>query len=73
MDKKRALFYAIVTAIVVSVILGATACGACGFVLLIERLYDAGFHLLAFIVPVFLVAAIVAVRAYRYFRKEENK
>ena len=71
MDKKRALFHAIVTAIVVSVIIGATACGTYGLILLMERLYDAGFHLLAFILPVFLVVAIVAVRAYRYFRKEE--
>ena len=72
MDKKRALFYAIVTAIVVSVILGVAMCGAYGVVLLMERLYDAGFRLVAFIVPLFLAAVIVAVGAYRYFRKDDR-
>ena len=71
MDKKRALFYAIVTAIVVSVILGGAMCGVYGIVLLMEKLYNAGFHLLTFIIPLCFVAGMVAVNAYRYFRKEE--
>ena len=71
MDKKRALFYAIITAIVVSVILGVAMCGVYGVCLLLEKLYDAGFHLLTFIIPIFLGAVIAAVNAYRYFRKEK--
>ena len=70
MDKKKALFHAIVTVIVVYVILGAIMCGCYGFFLLMERVYDARFRLLAIMVPAFWVAVIVAVSAYRYFRKE---
>jgi phosphotransferase system glucose/maltose/N-acetylglucosamine-specific IIC component len=70
MDKKRALFHAIVTAIIVSIIIGITACCVYGIALLMEILYDAGFHLLTFIAPLLLVVVIVAIKAYRYFRKE---
>lgn len=71
MDKKRALFHAIVTGITVALLLAIAI--AIGFVtcLILEWTTRNGYGWLAVVAVFLIVAVIVGVSSYRYFRKED--
>jgi uncharacterized membrane protein len=71
MDKKKALFHAVVTGIIVMLILAATISLVWGFMLLMEKLIASRGIWPALLIIALIVAIIVSVSSYRYFRKED--
>lgn len=71
MNKGKALLHAVITGIIVMMILAAAISLIWGFMLLMEKLIASRGIWPALLIIALIVAIIVSVSSYKYYRKED--